>query len=127
MTTFEWTAIGLILFGMALPFWIMTLLTCIVLYQQQKITKPPSRPIKVHDYTKLMVAIDDLIHSKGTGSFNGPALQTYLREMKQYPEYKDTSLLYLEELSITGKSKWSEICRTEQKAVEEHLLGLKND
>ncbi|KUO49514.1 MAG: hypothetical protein APF78_11910 [Sphingomonadales bacterium BRH_c3] len=127
MTTFEWAAIGLMVFGMVIPFWIVTILTLIVADQTRKMTKPPSRPIKVHDYTKLMVAIDDLIHSDGTGTFNGPALQIYLREMKHYPEYKDTSLLYLEELSISGTKKWSVICRTEQKAVEEYLLGLEND
>ena len=127
MTTFEWTVIGLIVFGMVIPFWLMTVFAVLVADQTRKITKPPSRPIKVHDYTKLMTAIDDLIHSKGSGSFNGPALQIYLREMKEYPDYKDTSLLFLEELSITGKSKWSDICRTEQKAVEQYLLELEND
>ncbi|WP_379554454.1 hypothetical protein [Qipengyuania sp. DGS5-3] len=127
MTMFEWAAVALIVFGMVIPFWVMTLLTMIVLYQQRKIFKPPSRQIKVHDYTQLMVAIDDLIHSDGKASFNGPALQTYLREMKHYPEYRETSLLYLEDLSISGAKKWSTICKAEQKAVEHYLLGLDDE
>jgi len=128
MTGFEWTTIGLIIFGMVIPFWLMTVFSCIVLYQQQKLTKPPKREILVHDYAKLMKAFGDLLHQPDkNGKFNGPTMMVYLRELKEYPQYRDTSLLFLEEISITGSKKFDDICKAELKSIEDHLLGLENE
>ncbi|MEO1648876.1 MAG: hypothetical protein AAFR32_08660 [Pseudomonadota bacterium] len=128
MTGFEWTAIGLIVFGMVIPFWLMTIFSTIVLYQQQKLTKPPKRKIVVHDYAKLMKAFEELLKPPvKDGNFNGPTMMVYLRELREYPQYRDTSLLFLEEISITGSKKFDDLCKAELKSIEDHLLGLENE
>ncbi len=125
---FEWTAIGLMVFGMVIPFWVMTILTCIVLYQQKRFTEPPSRPIVVHDYAKLMRALMKLVSEPGRdGKFNGPSMIAYLNELRAYPQYRKPTLLFLEEVTITGSGKFDEVCKVELESLETHLLGLEDE
>ncbi|WP_298336879.1 hypothetical protein [uncultured Erythrobacter sp.] len=128
MTTFEWTVIGLILFGMVIPFWVMTVFAIILAEQARKQAKPSDRPIKVHDYSKLMTAFDELLHQPNkNGKFNGPTMVAYIRELREYPQYRDATLLFLEEISITGSNEFDEVCKTELKSIETHLLGLNDE
>ena len=129
MTTFEWTAIGLITVGMVIPFWIMVILTIIVVEQGRR-KDVAKRVTYVHEYAKLMKAMGDLLESSKSssdGKFNGPTMVVYLREFKEYPQYRDATLLFLESLTITGSARFDDICKVELKNVEAHLLGLKDE
>ena len=127
MTAFEWTAVGLILFGMVIPFWLMTAIT-IFSYEQnrRKVAKQDRRQSFVHEYVELSTKMNEMLTS-GKDTFAGPALVAYLRELKKYPEYKDMSILYLESITITGDGRFSEIARNELKATELYLLGLNDE
>ncbi len=56
----------------------------------------------------------------------GPIWAAAVRELLEYPEYGDLSLLYLEEVSITGANKFDRVMENELKAVEASLLEKKN-
>jgi hypothetical protein len=127
VTGFEWTVIGMILFGMVMPSWIMVILTGIVIEQARRKAKTElARQSYVHEYAELCIKLNEMLKSADR-TFNGPALVVYLRELKKYPEYKDMSILFLESISITGDGRFDDIARNELKSTEVYLLGLKDD
>jgi len=127
MTGFEWAALGLMLFGMVIPFWIMVILTTIVLELERKKQKAATaRQSYVHEYAKLCIDLNSQLKA-ADGTFNGPAFVAYLRELKSYPEYKDMSIIMLEAITITGEGRFDEIARNELKATEIYLLGLNDE
>ena len=126
MTTFEWTALALILFGMVAPFWIMVVVTVSFVRQANEKTKQElARRSSAHDYARLTTEFGRFVSSGER--FNGPGAVAYVREMKNYPEYRDTTLLLLEEFNVSGTGKFDQVFRNELKEVEIYLLGLEND
>jgi len=125
VSSFEWTTIGLIIFGMVIPFWLMVIVTIIVVEQSRKKEKQ-TRTTYVHDYARLMHAMNDDLNSSD-GKFNGPAMIAYLKELREYPQYREPTLLFLEEITITGSGKFDEVCKAELTSLETHLLGMKDD
>ncbi|MDE1467034.1 hypothetical protein [Aurantiacibacter sp. D1-12] len=123
MSGFEWTALALILFGMVLPFWIMVLL---VLYLAMQNKKKPSES-RAPKYADLMGMFARMLDKSNDGKFDGPTMVACIRDLKKFPEYRDASIMFLEELRITGSGKFDDMAKTEQKNVERHLLGLKDD
>ena len=126
MTAFEWAAVGLILFGMVVPCWIMVFLTIsFVRLANTKTKQELARRPSAQDYAKLTTEFGKFVSSGER--FNGPGAVAYVRELKSYPEYRDTTLLLLEEFNVAGKGKFDEVFRNELKEVEIYLLGLEND
>ncbi|MBA3864621.1 MAG: hypothetical protein C0517_11845 [Erythrobacter sp.] len=112
---------------MVIPFWIMVILTGIVVEQtRRKAKKELARQSYVHEYSELCIRLNGMLKS-ADGTFNGPAMVVYLRELKKYPEYKDMSILFLESISITGDGRFDDIARNELKATEVYLLGLNDE
>ena len=125
VSSFEWTAIGLIIFGMVIPFWLMVIIT--VMFVEQNRTKGKSAKVTyVHDYAHLVKTMNEEFKSSD-GKFNGPAMIAYLKELRLYPEYREPTLLFLEEITITGSGKFDEVCKAELGSLETYLLGLKKD
>ena len=126
MTTFEWAAVGLVLFGMVVPCWIMVFLTVsFVRLANEKTKQELALRSSAHDYAKLTTEFGKFISSGQR--FNGPGAVAYIRELKSFPEYRDTTLLLLEELNVSGQGKFDQVFRNELKEVEIYLLGLDND
>ena len=67
-----------------------------------------------------------LKRSKGDG-LSGASLVATIRELENYPEHRDVTLLYLEEITITGSGKFDELAKNEIQKLETFLLGLKDD
>ena len=75
-----------------------------------------------------MESFDKLLHEPDRdGKFNGPTMVAYIRELREYPQYRDASLLFLEGITITGSARFDDVCRTELQAMETHFLGLENE
>ena len=125
MTTFEWSALALITFGMVVPFWILAVLT-IFIAEDGRRKRRAQKATYVHDYVELMQGIAKILKSDD-GRFNGPSLVAYLRDFKEYPQYRDATLLFLEEINVTGSSKFDDMVRNELKLIEADLLGLKDE
>ena len=125
MNGFEWSVIGLVVFGMVMPFWLMVIIT--VMFVEQNRKKEKSTKVSyVHEYARLVKTMNEEFKSSG-GTFNGPAMIAYLKELRTYPEYREPTLLFLEEITITGSGKFDEVCKAELSGLETYLLGLTND
>ncbi|WP_162925173.1 hypothetical protein [Aurantiacibacter odishensis] len=122
MITFEWIALGLIIFGMVIPFWMLVIITIMAVEGNRKRDKSGNTSY-VHDYARLVKSMNEDLKS-GDGKFNGPAMIAYLRDLRDYPQYREPTLLFLEEISITGSGKFDEVCKAELKSLETYLLGL---
>lgn len=124
VTAFAWVAISLILFGMVIPFWVMTVFTAKIAKRQLVEQTSPQR---VLCYNELM----DYLHSAWKKSRaegqNGASIVASIRELKNYPEHRDLTILYLEEITITGTSKFDDLAKAEIENVEAYLLGLNDD
>lgn len=125
MSAFEWAAVALIVFGMVIPFWLMVIITVMFVEQNRKKEKT-AKVSYVHDYARLVQTMNDSFKSSN-GSFNGPAMIAYLRELRLYPQYREPTLLFLEEITITGKGKFDAVCKAELSNLETYLLDLKSD
>lgn len=117
VSVFEWTIVGLILFGFVLPIWIFFFAA--FLSRKMGSGKEPSS--RYFAYVKILRFLHEEIQ-EGVIGF-GPLWVTGVRELQKYPEYRDVSLLYLEEITITGSKKWDNVMENELKEVEDFLLG----
>ena len=122
---FEWAVIGLILFGMVIPFWVMVVLTVIVVEQGRRKEKA-NRATYSLEYAKLMRELSQIL-SDDSHKFNGPSLIACIRDLKKFPEFRDASILFLDGLDATGKNKFDDMARTEIKNVDAYLLDLEDD
>ena len=121
VSAFEWAAVGLILFGMVIPFWLMTYLTA------KAISKTPDAgPHRILRYNSVMDYLHSALKKPKEESTCGASLVATIRELKKYPESRDLTILYLEEITVTGSGKFDDLARAEIRDVETYLLGLKD-
>jgi hypothetical protein len=122
VSTLEWILVGLILLGIV-PAWLLGLAAFISSRKPE-----PNRPgARNAAYVKLL---ETLYPKSGEGDFsieNGAVWAACLRELKNYPEYADLSLLLLEEINLTGTRKFESVMKVELTSVESYLLGLRDD
>lgn len=123
MSGFEWAVIGLILFGMVVPFWAITIVTGILASKQKKAIKSPDRLMRYLELLDYMHAAFKKSNAEGQ---NGASIVAAIRELRNFPEHRDLSILYLEEVTITGESKFDDLARTEINDVEAFLLACKD-
>ncbi|MEM8919547.1 MAG: hypothetical protein AAGE37_11885 [Pseudomonadota bacterium] len=122
---FEWTVIGLIVFGMVIPFWLMTYFASKTAFFRMREGGKPDSTLR---YNEVMDYLHSALkRSKSEASPNGASIVATIRELKKYPEHRDLTLLYLEEITITGNSKFDELAKIEIKDIEKKFLGSKND
>lgn len=124
MNVFEWLALGLILFGMVIPFWIMTVLASKTAARQQKEGSSSHRVLR---YNEVMDYLHTTLKKSSDQGQNGASLVAAIRELKSYPEHKDLTILYLEEITITGTSKFDDLAKAEIDSIETQFLGLKDE
>ena len=122
MTNFEWTVIGLIIFGMVIPFWIMVGLT--VMVARRKPQQPVTTPGRAREYADLMREFEYAFNKTKDRKLDGPLLVACIRDLKAYPEYKDASIRLLEGININGNGVFVDMIKTEMRTVENHLLGV---
>lgn len=117
VTAFEWALIVFLFAGLIVPAWLsVSLLKAAIKRPRQEV--PGARYFA---YVRLL----DSIHSGiATGTVdNGAIWAASIRELRNFPEYRDLSLLYLEEITITGSSKFDAIMKSELEVTEGLLLG----
>lgn len=117
MNFFEWAIVSLLFFGLVLPIWIFYLSA--FLSRKMRNGKEPSA--RYFAYAELLEYIHKEIRKDVSGF--GPLLISTIRELQKYPEYYDISLLYLEEIKITGSNKFDQMMENELKETQNLLLG----
>jgi hypothetical protein len=52
-----------------------------------------------------------------------PIIIAYLRGLRSFPEYRDTTVLYLDNVDVTGSSTYDQLMKREIAALLDELLG----
>ena len=121
VNAFEWAVIALLVVGLLIPAWLVAL--SVKSYVRRPRGGEPSA--RYGAYVRLLNSIHSGI---ATGTVeNGAVWAASIRELQNYPEYRDLSILYLEEITITGSNKFDAIMKAELKSIESSLLGTGNE
>lgn len=123
MSTFEWTIALLAVVGFVLPVWVF-----LGVFLKRQDAKAPGHPsIRYFAYTSLLSRIHGMLMKEKGKVQHGPIFAATIRELREYPEYRDISLLFLEEITITGSKKFDGVLKNELNAVEAELLEARSD
>ncbi|MEE4155587.1 MAG: hypothetical protein V2I27_15615 [Erythrobacter sp.] len=121
MSTLDWTLIALIICGVIVP---NAMIAYGVLRAGRRDeglrARLPSQ--RYFAYAQLLRSLRDQMDLERRQVANGPLFIATLRELKEYPEYRALTLLFIEEITITGKKKFDDVARTELQSVENALL-----
>jgi hypothetical protein len=124
VSAFELAIIAVIILGFAVPAWLAALALSRASARQALVMPDGPEPNKRYfAYAELLKSLHAQLDPKLTVR-NGPLFAATVRELANYPEYRTLSVLFLEEISVTGTRKFDNVVRAEMKAVEEDLLEL---
>ena len=115
VSAFELTIIGLIVVGVVIPVWVF--LSILYTGRQVAIEKQPGTR-----YRAYMAVLDRLVHEVNKEASNGPAVVASMRELREFPEYRDISVLLLNATNITGKTPYDRMLQVEVQQTEAYLL-----
>ena len=126
MSTFQAIAIVAALLGLGVPAW----LAALAFHRASNRPRATDSSARFFAYARLLTLIHDQIVSGRTGPKStdfvvehGALFTATIRELRGYPEFRDLTLLYLEEINVTGEKKFDHVMRNELKSVESDLLG----
>lgn len=118
MTPFEWSIIAIALLGFAAPAWVAAL--SLSRAKKPELAAEPNK--RYFAYATLLQALHAQMDPKSQTVRNGALFAATVRELGNYPEYRTLTILFLEEIAVTGKKKFDNVVRAELKAVESDLL-----
>jgi hypothetical protein len=56
-----------------------------------------------------------------------PIIIAGIRELRKFPEYRDATILFLDEIAVTGDSHFDQLLKKEMTELENLLLEVSND
>ncbi|MEM6476195.1 MAG: hypothetical protein AAF687_08515 [Pseudomonadota bacterium] len=118
MTQFEWGILAVLALGFVVPAWLVAF-SMLARARRPQVDEPNKRYFA---YAELLKSLHAQMDLKTKTVANGPLFAATLRELGNYPEYRTLTVLFLEEITITGSKKFDSVVRAELKAVEEDLL-----
>ena len=69
-----------------------------------------------------------VLHSEINRDDNlAPIIIAYLRGLRLFPEYRDTTVMYLDSIEVSGHSQFDDLMKSEVTALLDDLLRPKND
>ncbi|KEO90328.1 hypothetical protein EH31_09570 [Erythrobacter longus] len=121
VTTFEAAIIAILAVGFVIPAWVMAL----SFRERAKAMRVEEPNKRYFAYAALLQSLHAQLDPQSKTVRNGPLFAATVRELANYPEYRSFSVLFLEEITITGTRKFDQVVRAELKAVEAQLLDIK--
>ena len=118
VTQFEWAILAVVTLGFVVPAWLVAL--SYLARSRGAETREPNK--RYFAYASLLHSLHMQLDPKSKTVRNGPLFAATVRELTNYPEYRTLSVLFLEEITITGSRKFDQVVRAELKAVEADLL-----
>lgn len=120
VSTLEWSLIALVICGVIVP---NAMIAYGVLRSAQRDPRSLDNPSQRYfAYARLLRSLRDQMDFERRRVDNGPLFIATLRELKEYPEYGALTLLFIEEITISGKKKFDDVARTELQSIENALL-----
>lgn len=121
VTPFETAIVAILALGFVIPAWVFAFA-----FRARAKAVPVEEPNKrFFAYAALLQGLHNQLDPKTQNVRNGPLFAATVRELANYPEYRSFSVLFLEEITITGTRKFDNVVRAELKAVEAKLLEAK--
>lgn len=118
VTPFELSIIALVALGFVVPAW-MAAISYVLNARKPQVEEPNKRYFA---YAELLKSMHVQMDMKTRTVHNGPLFAATVRELANYPEYRTLTVLFLEEITVTGTKKFDNVVRNELKAVEAGLL-----
>ncbi len=121
VSTLEWSLIALVICGVIVP----NAMIAYGVLRAARRDEPAGPRMPSHRYfayAQLLKSLRDQMDMERRRVENGPLFIATIRELKEYPEYRSLTLLFIEEITITGKKKFDDVARTELQSVETALL-----
>ena len=112
-------ASGLALLGFGVPAWIFAIGIYFAAKRPRK-EEPGSR------YFAYVRVRDRLLDELKGETKRAPVIVATIRELRNFPEYRDISVLFLEEVNVTGNKKFDRVLERELKETEASLLNHGN-
>ena len=118
MTLFEGLALLVAALGVGVPAWIYAL-------GMREAMNKSGRAVESNRFFAYARLLGYLHNEMKSGKVDcGPVWIAAVRELTEYPEYADLSVLFLEEISVTGEGKFDRITGNALKETESRLLSL---
>ena len=118
VTPFEWGILAIVALGFVAPAWLVAI-SFVRRNRAPELQEPNKRYFA---YAELLKSLHMQMDPKTRTVRNGPLFAATVRELANYPEYRTLSVLFLEEITVTGTKKFDNVVRAELKAVEAGLL-----
>jgi hypothetical protein len=116
VTVLQGLLTGLAFVAFGVPAWIFA----IAVRHGTRRRRPTEPSGRYFAYSRLIGYIHDEMK---TGKVEcGPRWVAAVRELREYPEFADISVLFLEEITITGGKKFDRVMEKELRDVESYLL-----
>ena len=125
MSLFEGLLLFLAFLGIGIPAWILAM----AVYRVAASASDDYRSQHYLAYFRLIEYIRNHFdagkdRSNTNNNIFGPLFVATVRELKEYPKFADITLLYLEEIKVTGSNKFDRVMETELRDTEKYLLGM---
>jgi len=75
-------------------------------------------------YANLIRCIQDEINQEPNLA---PVIIAYIRGLRSFPEYRDTTVMYLDNIEVHGNSHFDQLLQLEITALIDDFLGSNND
>ncbi len=121
VSPFEMAIIAVLALGFVVPAWLLAF----SFRERAKALRVEEPNKRYFAYAALLQSLHAQLDPKSQTVRNGPLFAATVRELANYPEYRSFSVLFLEEINITGTRKFDNVVRAELKAVEAQLLDIK--
>ena len=121
VTSFETAILAILAIGFVVPAWVLAF----AFRERAKAIRVEEPNKRYFAYATLLQSLHAQLDPNSKTVRNGPLFAATVRELANYPEYRSFSVLFLEEINITGTRKFDNVVRAELKAVEAELLDMK--
>ena len=119
VSAFEIGILAVAFAGLVIPAWVIAY-AALTAARRPQVAEPNKR---FFAYAELLKSLHGQLDFKTRTVVNGPLFAATVRELENYPEYRTLSVLFLEEINITGTKKFDQVMRAELQSVEAALLG----
>ncbi len=128
VSTFEALVLGLLFFGAIVPIWGLLGVLYVTERRRGRFLETARRGedsiTRLDAYTRIIHSILDEI--KNTEN-RAPVLIACVRELSSFPEYRDLTVLLLDEISVTGSTHFDQLMKQEMTRLETSLLESKHE
>jgi hypothetical protein len=80
--------------------------------------------IRLMAYAKLIRCLRDEMNDEPNLA---PVIIAYIRGLRSFPEFRDTTVMYLDTIEVHGHSQFDQLLKREITALLDDLLGSNND